>query len=215
MTREPIVTRFHLLLLGLLVGIAATGFFKIHVEAGLPMHWGFDGKPDQIWPRNEALSMFPIAGILLTGLFALIGIVVPAEQLEPGRYVWETILAGLLGLFCLVEFALLLIGIGSEIDLVGSICYGVAALLLGLGVMLPTAPPNAYAGVRLPWTARTPANWKATHRLTGMLCLVAGLALGGLTYMRPDPRQLLAALFAALAMPLIVGGLVSLVLSRR
>ena len=213
MTRKPIVTRFHLLLLGLLIGIAATGFFKIHVEAGLPVHWGFDGKPDQIWPRNQALPIFPIAGILVTGLFALIGALVPPEQIDPGRYVSEAILAGVLGLFCAIEFGLLLIGIGSEIDMVRIICFGMAALMVGLGLSLPTSRPNAYSGVRLPWTMRNAANWKATHRLTGILFLIGGIGLGVITYLGPDPRQLLAALFLALLLPLIIGGVVSLALS--
>src|SRR5437868_10321364 len=120
-TRKPIVTRFHLLLLGLLIGIAVIGFIKIHLEAGLPMHWGLNGKPDRIWPRNEALPVFPIVGVLVTAFFALVGALAPVEQIDPGRRLIETVYAGLLLLFCAIEIALLLIGIGSEVDMVSII----------------------------------------------------------------------------------------------
>ena len=84
MTRKPIVTRFHLFLLGLLAAITAAAFFKISPDMGLPVHWGFDGRPDRVWPRNEALVLFPIVAVCLTGLFLAIGQFVPSEQVEPG-----------------------------------------------------------------------------------------------------------------------------------
>ncbi|MEO8882626.1 MAG: DUF1648 domain-containing protein, partial [Devosia sp.] len=78
-TRKLIVTRFHLLLLGILIAITATAFVKIKAEVGLPVHWGLNGQPDQIWPRNQALMIFPIIGVLLTALFAAIGRFAPPE----------------------------------------------------------------------------------------------------------------------------------------
>ena len=87
--------------------------------------------------------------------------------------------------------------------------------MLGLGLTLPMTRPNAYAGVRLPWTMRSPTNWKLTHRLTGALYLIAGIGMGVLTYLAPDPRELLAALMAALLLPVAIGGLASFLMSLR
>jgi uncharacterized membrane protein len=214
MTRKPVVTRFHLFAFGVLIAITATAFVKIHAETGLPVHWGLDGKPDQVWPRNTALLVMPAIAVALGALFGAIGFLVPAEQVEPGRRVIETMLTGFLGLLCALQFALILIGVGSDIDLVRIVAFAVAALLLGLGAMLPNSPPTGYSGIRLPWTMRNRANWVAAHRLTGALMIVAGAALGLVAWLWPNPTDMFAALAAAILLPLILGGLFSFIRSR-
>lgn len=214
MTRKPIVTRFHLFLLGVLAAITATAFVKVHADTGLPVHWGFDGKPDRIWPRNEALLVFPAIAVLLTGIFAAIGQFAPVEQIEPGRHISEAMLTALLGLLCALEFSLVLIGVGSDIDMVRIIAFALAALLIILGNVLPKSQPNVFAGLRLPWTMRDPGNWAATHRLTGILYLLSGLGLGAVAWFMPDPADMLPAIGVAVFAPVIVGGLFSFVRSR-
>ena len=91
----------------------------------------------------------------------------------------------------------------------------VAALLVVVGLALPRSRPNVYAGIRLPWTMRDPANWRATHRLAGVLFVIAGLGLGVLAILRPDPTSLLAGLAAALIVPTLVGGIYSFIRARR
>ena len=215
MTRKQIVTRFHLFLFGVLVAITATAFVKIHADVGLPVHWGFDGKPDRVWPRNEALLLFPLVGLVLTVLFAAIGQFAPVEQIEPGRYIAEAMLTGLLGLLCALQFGLLLIGVGSDIDMVRIIAFAMAVLLILLGMALPNSQPNAYAGIRLPWTLRDPKNWAAAHRVTGILFIVAGVGLGLVAWLQPDPADMLSAIGAAIALPLLIGGVFSLLRARR
>jgi uncharacterized membrane protein len=215
MTRKLIVTRFHLLLLGVLVAITATAFVKIKAEVGLPVHWGLNGQPDQIWPRNQALVIFPVIGVLLTALFGAIGRFAPPEQVEPGRYVAEAMLSGLLLLLCALQLSFILIGIGSDIDLARIVAFGLALILLLLGFTLPNSAPNAYAGVRLPWSMKDRANWTATHRLTGALYVVAGLGLAAVAWFRPDPVDMLPAIAVAVLVPILIGGMFSFIRRQR
>lgn len=215
MIPNPLVNRFHLLLLAVMVAITLTGFVRIEAAAGLPVHWGLDGEPDQVWPRDPALLALPLIAVLLTGLFAVIGAFAPATQLEGGRSVLEITLAAVLGLLCALQFALLLIGIGSDIDMVRVLAFLVAVFIVVIGLALPRSRPNVYAGVRLPWTMRDPSNWTATHRLTGVLFVVAGLALALLAALQPAPAGLLAGLAAALILPVLLGGIYSFIRSRR
>jgi len=213
--RKLIVTRFHLLLLGVLVAITATAVVKIKAEVGLPVHWGLNGQPDQIWPRNQALAIFPVIGVLLTAIFGAIGQFAPREQVEPGRYVAEAILTGLLLVLCALQLSFILIGIGSDIDLARIVTFGVALILVLLGFALPSSAPNAYAGVRLPWTMKDRANWTATHRLTGVLCIIAGLALAAVAWFRPDLVDMLPAIGIAVLVPILIGGLFSFIRRKR
>jgi uncharacterized membrane protein len=214
MTRKPIVTRFHLFLLGLLAAITAAAFFKISPDMGLPVHWGFDGRPDRVWPRNEALVLFPIVAVCLTGLFLAIGQFAPSEQVEPGRHISEAALTGLLLLCCALQFSLILIGVGSDIDMVRVIAFCMALLLVLLGIALPNSQPNAYAGIRLPWTMKDPRAWSAAHRVTGVLFILAGIGLAGIAWVLPDPADMLPAIGVAIFLPLLVGGIYSWVRSR-
>ena len=210
MTRKPLVGRFHLFLLALLVAITATAFYKIPAQTGLPVHWGFDGKPDRMWPRDQALLIFPLLGVVLVGLFAAIGRFAAVERIEPGRHISEAMLTGILGLFCALQFALILIGIGSEIDMVRIIAFALAALFVILGNVRPKSQPNAYAGIRLPWTVNDPRRWAIAHRVTGILFIIGGIGLGLVAWLLPDPQDMLLAMFAAILVPIIVGGAVSL-----
>lgn len=214
MPRKPLVTRFHLLLLGLLVAVTATAFVKIPADAALPVHWGLDGHPDQVWPRIPALLMFPLIGAVITGLFLAIGRFTPPELVEPGRSISETVLAGVLLLFCALQFAMILIGVGSDIDMVRFIAFGLAALSIITGLSLPQSQPNVFAGIRLPWTMADPGNWRATHRLTGGLMVLGGLGLAAVAWLWPDPVDMMLAMAAALLLPVIIGGIYSFARAR-
>jgi uncharacterized membrane protein len=151
----------------------------------------------------------------VTGVFALLGALAPREQIEGGRSVLEVVLAAVLGLFCALQFALLLIGVGSDIDMVRVVTFLVAALLVVVGLALPRSRPNVYAGIRLPWTMRDPSNWRATHRLAGVLFVIAGAGLAGLALFRPDPTSLLAGIAAGLIIPTLIGGIYSFIRASR
>jgi uncharacterized membrane protein len=214
MEREQIVGRFHLAMLGFLAAITATAVYKIPEASGLPVHWGFDGRPDQIWPRDEALMVFPIIAICLTALFAAIGQFAPVERVEPGRHISAAMLTGLLGLLCALQFSLILIGVGSDIDLIRIIAFALALFWMGTGVALTQAKPIDFTGLRLPWTIKHPANWTASHWLAGGLMVVCGLGLIAVAWLQPGPVDLLIAIAAALLLPLVLGGLFSFVRSR-
>jgi uncharacterized membrane protein len=212
MDRKPIVTRFHLLALGILIALGATTYFKVPAALSFPVHWGLDGHPDQTWSHSTAALLFPAIGVLLTALFAIVGLAVAPKRIELGRPVAEAILTGFLGLLGALQLSLILIGIGSDIDLTRLIAFAVALALIGLGLALTRAAPNAYAGVRLPWAMANKRNWVATHRLTGLLMVLAGAGLGMVAFAWPDPINLFEALGVAVLLPLLLGMLFSAIM---
>lgn len=212
--RKSLVTRFHLFGFGVLIAITATALVKIPAEHGLPVHWAFDGKPDQYWPRNVAVAVAPALAVLLGLVFGAVGQFAPVSQIEPGRRISEALLTWLLGLLCAIQFAFILVGIGSDIDMVRIIAAAVAVVLIAIGVQLTQSPPNAYTGLRLPWTMQTPTAWVAVHRFSGTLLVVGGLALGAITWLWPGPASLLGGIAAAILVPLLGSIAFSLVRAR-
>jgi uncharacterized membrane protein len=106
-----------------------------------------------------------------------------------------------------------MIGVGSDIDMVRIVGFGVAGVLVLLGAALPTSDYNAYAGVRLPWSFRNAGHWRASHRVAGILCIIAGLGLGAVAWLFPDPGTVMLVLLSAVFMPLILAMLYSLLRS--
>jgi uncharacterized membrane protein len=94
------------------------------------------------------------------------------------------------------------------------IAFAVAAFCIVMGLSLPQSRPNAYAGIRLPWTMKSPANWTATHRLTGVLMVIGGIGLGLVAWLRPNPADMMLAMAAALVLPVLVGGIFSFLRAR-
>jgi uncharacterized membrane protein len=214
MDRTSIVTRFHLTLLAFLVALTVIAYLKVPAPLGFPVHWGLNGHPDEVWPRSTALLLFPAIGLLLTALFFAIGLLASPQQIEPGRTVAEAMLTGFLGLLFALQLSLILIGVGSDIDLTRIVAFVVAVGLLGIGIALSRATPNAFSGVRLPWTMADKRNWTATHRLTGALMVLAGAGLGVVAFAWPDPINLFQALAVAVFLPVVVAALCSVVLAK-
>jgi uncharacterized membrane protein len=210
MDRKSLVTTFHLLILFVLVVITVVDFIKVPA-GGLPVHWALDGHPDRIWPRTGALLILPALGLVITAIFWVIGRLTSAERLEPGRVVSEAALAMVLGIFCALQVGFLFIGIGSDIDLIRIIGFAVALLAIGIGVLLPGTQPNAIAGIRLPWLLQNARNWRATHRVTGVLMVLGGVGLGIAAFASPDPATLIIGILAALLLPVAAGILFSLI----
>lgn len=62
---------------------------------------------------------------------------------------------------------------------------GAAILVLGWLAWMGKLPPNWFAGIRIPYTMRSPENWYATHHAAAPLLIFGGVAIvaGGLAFL--------------------------------
>jgi len=215
MIRDVVLTRINLLLLALLAAVTAYAFVAVPADAILPVHWRPDGRADRFAGRTEAFLMMPVIVLAMCGLFAAIVRYMPREQVEGGKHGLGVIISALLVLFLTIQSGLLLTGLGMPVAMVQLIMLGMALLLIVTGNVLPKSQPNRFAGIRLPWTLADQANWRATHRLVGMLMMAGGFLLAILALLPIHPLVLFAGFLLAVLIPLIVGGIYSYQLSRR
>lgn len=54
---------------------------------------------------------------------------------------------------------------------------GLAVVVLGWLGWLEKLPPNGLAGIRIPYTRRSPENWYATHHAAAPLLIFGGVAI--------------------------------------
>jgi uncharacterized membrane protein len=200
------------LALGLLATLA--GFLLIPAGMALPAHWGVDGQPDLVLPRNWALLQIPAIVAAIWVIFWAIARWSSRERQEASTHVMNVALTALTALLVLIQILLLLVGTGVEVDVVRIVLVGVALLQVALGNVFPKSQPNHVAGIRIPTTLADPANWQATHRLAGILMILSGLAFLAAAIVLPVGLWLLAAFVAAWIIPLAASSLYSLSYAR-
>ena len=204
--------------IGLTVALVITaliGFLVIPGEAILPVHWDPAGEADGFMGRNGALLMpLGVAAVVLALMAGLVRFSRP-EQIEPGRHLIRAVVPAIVGLFLVILVGTVLIGVGVEVNMVRLIALAFGVLLVTMGNMLPKTRPNAYAGIRLPWTLSDPSVWQAAHRAAGLASVIAGVLLIALAVATGDALTLLTGVVLAVVLPLAAGGVVGWRLSRR
>ncbi|BDX01083.1 SdpI family protein [Maricaulis maris] len=190
--------------------LAALGWLGTDSTTQIPVHWGMDGQPDRYGGRLEAFFLLPAMMAGLSVLFAILPSIDPrGRNLERSRIVLQTAWMGSLGLLLVIQAGLVAIGLGwvdpADTSLVPTLVLaGVGALSVLLGNVLAKARPNWFVGIRTPWTLSSDLAWDKTHRLTGRLMVLVGLAiLSGVWFLLPE-QQLALVLVASLA-PAVVG----------
>lgn len=175
---KPLFNPLRVALLSALVLTAIAGLLLVPGGAVLPIHWGLNGEADAFAPREVALLLpLGIAGIAWAVFVLLLPRIARPGDLEAGKRPLGVVLTALTALALIIEAAVVLIGIGTDVQMVQVIAIAIGVLLIVLGNALPKSQRNSVAGIRIPSTLGDAANWQATHRLTGVLALAAGVLL--------------------------------------
>lgn len=190
--------------LAIMLALGAWGYFASPADAQYPVHWGLDGRPDRYGgPLETFLGLFAI-GLAITLLLAVIPLFDPrAENIRRSEPFYLTVWMAVLWFMALLQTALTLTSLGyveggedMMVRLTGS---ALGVLLLVVGNMLGKSRPNWFAGVRTPWTLSSDLSWEKTHRLTGRMFVLVGVAGAVGAWLAP----------ASVFMPAIVGGVVT------
>lgn len=210
---KPLLNPLNLALLAALVVAAAVGFVVVPAGQALPVHWGISGAADSFAPRELALLMPLVIAAIVWGVFLLLPRFAKPGDLEAGRHTLGVALAAVTALALLIEVALVLIGVGIAVAMVQVIALALGAMMIALGNALPKSHRNSVAGLRLPSTLRDPANWQATHRLTGFLAVGGGVLLIIVALVAPA-SALVWWVLACVLVPFAVGTVYSIAFER-
>lgn len=211
---RPLFTPIRIALFIALVAAFAAGLVLVPAGTMLPVHWGVSGEADGFLPREWALLIPLLMVALVWTIFYVVGRVAKPSDAAAGRYSAGVAITALTGLALVLEAATVLIGLGVALNMVQVLGLALGVLLVVLGNAMPKSQPNSFAGLRMPTTLNDPANWQATHRLTGLLCIIAGLVLIVAALLLPASALiwwLLGCVFA----PIVVGVAYSLAYARQ
>ncbi|NMA96491.1 MAG: hypothetical protein GX970_00005 [Phyllobacteriaceae bacterium] len=210
---SSLVSRFHLLLLG--VTLAVAGVIVINVPSGyaFPAHWSGNGA-DWLWPRDIAIAVPPIIQAVLIALFFVLGKSLTKNHFAKTQHILDPALTLLLSLLFFLQLGLLFLGIGSDFDLFRGTAFGFAANLLVLAVIIFEAERHSYAGLRMPWPIPSDRTWLVVHRTTGIFAGICAVLLAFLGWQDPGPGVLVMAIAAVVLLLPSLALLLSLVFRR-
>lgn len=198
--------------LALLIVITIVGYALVPAGTEMPVHWGPDGAADAYLVRDWALLMPLVVVAVLAVVFRIA--IERGPQGERAAAGLRTAFAGLALLMAAIQAGAIAVTLGSNVDVVRIVIFGLGLLSIAMGNILPKSQPNSFTGMRLPWTMNDPANWQATNRLSGMLMMIGGVVLAVAALVVGELAWLLPILAICVLGPVLIGTFYSYRLSR-
>ncbi len=160
------------------VVVSAWGFAQVGLTAQVPIHWNAAGKANGYAPAWLGFLVVPAITAGLVGLLVLIPRIEPRRaNLLKSSSAYTTIAMATLVLMLGVQLAAVAAGAGYNVPITALVGGGVGLLFVILGNVMTTVRSNFMVGVRTPWTLTSDLSWDKTHRLTGRLWVVGGVAI--------------------------------------
>lgn len=166
----------------------------------VPTHFNAAGVPDDYSDKSTLWAIGGLLAALTIGLFLLLN---NLHRIDPKRYGGEPspsfarLADGVVLLVSALNFAMLFASSGHPVAGTKMILPLVGLMFVFLGNVMYSLKPNYFAGIRLPWTLASDDNWKATHRVAGVIWFAGGLAFLVCT-LTLDARFMERALWAVL-----------------
>jgi uncharacterized membrane protein len=166
---------------GLLAILAAAGFSLWaypRLPELVPTHFGVDGEPNGWSSRLVAALIGPVGGLLLALVFSILPNIDPRRaNYEKFSAIYWSVANVVIVFLALIHVLLLGKGIGWPVSIERVVPIAVGGLFAFVGSVLPRVRPNWFMGIRTPWTLSSDTVWQKTHRVGGVLFMLAGLCI--------------------------------------
>ena len=147
-------------------------------DARLPMHWNEMGEVDGYASKGKALLFAPGVAVLIALIFAVVPLVEPrGKNLARSRVLYHSLWAGMLIVFAVVHATIIASAMGVKGAPSTYLIPGLGLLFVVIGNVLGKTRSNFSTGIRTPWTLSSEYSWDKTHRWTGRMWVVVGLAV--------------------------------------
>lgn len=140
----------------------------------VPVHWGFDGKPDRMWSKLMSLIMFPAISLLMVILFYFLPNLDPKKENYAKFWeIWEIFQFSILWFFAYIYFLSVFITLNPEYNMSKFMLFWLWALFLVLWNYMWKIRQNYFVGIKLSWTLANEEVWNKTHRFGWKMFMLA------------------------------------------
>lgn len=177
MNKQEKFPGFNPFLLGIIVlSLAAGGVLYSHLPERVPVHWNFSGEVDGYGGRFTGAFGIPL--VTLGAYLAMV--VVPRFDPKRANYAkftgaYNAFLAAFVIFMLTLHTAVMLFTFGYNIDISMVTQIGIGLLFIVMGNYLTRVRHNYFFGIKTPWTLANETVWRKTHRVGGMLFVLAGV----------------------------------------
>ena len=121
-----------------------------------------------------------------------------------GRFepTYETIIFGVTALLFLMHAGLIAAMLSLPAWIFQALTASIGLGMIAIGNVLPRTKPNWIAGVRTKQTLSDPAVWARTHRLAGLLMMIAGSVVIAASIFAPQYAVIVAIVLPLVAFPI-------------
>jgi uncharacterized membrane protein len=167
---------FGLVIAGLAIAVSIWAYPQL--PPIVATHWGLHGTPNGFSSRGMAVSIMPVAILVLTGLFNVLPKLDPrGENYRKFLGTYWLIVNAVIAFMLVVHGMIIANGLGYAVRIERVMPFGIGLLFIVLGNFLTRVEPNWFVGIRTPWTLSSDTVWRKTHRTGGWLMVIGGFVL--------------------------------------
>ena len=205
-----------LVLIAASAAVGAWAYRMLPAGAEIAVHFNVRGEPNGFMPKWPGLAVMPIIGLMVVLLLAF----APrwtrsGEALARSGGAYGILLIGVAAMFLVGEAAIAMHALDPSFDVMRWIFVALGILFVVIGAVLGRIPPNRLVGVRTPWTLADEGVWLRTHRFTGRLLTLGGVALAAVATLGADHTDLIVALVVCILGPALAGVIYSRVIAGK
>jgi uncharacterized membrane protein len=164
------------LLAGLAFGFSAAMFSRLPDQ--IPTHWDARGQVNDYTSRAWGVWLMPVILLAMAIILPRLPEIDPRrENYEKFRPSYDLVIDAVMTLLAVMHVMMLGAALGWAVHMERVAPLLVGVMLAVIGNVLPRARPNWLFGIRTPWTLTNDRVWERTHRLGGLLFVVAGILL--------------------------------------
>jgi uncharacterized membrane protein len=199
-----------LVLIAAAAAVGAWAYRMLPAGAEIAVHFNAQGQANGLAPKWLGLALMPVIGLVVVALLAL----APrwgrsGEALGRPGSAYGVVLIGVAAMFLVGEAAIAMHALDPAFDVLRWLFLAVGVLIVVIGAVLGRIPPNGLVGIRTPWTLADESVWNRTHRFTGRLMTLAGVALAAVATLGADHVDLFVALIVCVVAPGVGGAVYS------
>jgi uncharacterized membrane protein len=142
----------------------------------MPSHWNAAGEIDDYMPKFWGIFMMPLVTIGLLLMFVAIPYIDPLKaNIAQFRGIYNIFILLFTVYMLFIHTMTLLAALGYQFNMTYVIIPAVGLIFIGTGFMIRKAKRNFFIGIRTPWTLSSDYVWEETHKLGGVMFMIAGV----------------------------------------
>ena len=168
--------RMEMLLLGILLLQGAVSILLYpRLPERVPSHWNLHGQVDGWMKPSAAILAWSGISLGVYALFWFIPALDPKRKITATQKAYQGLRLGSQVFFFLLFGIAMAAALGIPLSMDRLVPALISLLIVVIGNYLGKIRPNYFMGIRTPWTLEDPVVWQRTHRLGGILWMLAGL----------------------------------------